>query len=123
MTGTLILPYNTPAIKFRTGSAYDDGIGHDTAAGESMAFMQKSSLSTFKFKVGYDPANFGSNTFVPMTNADLEIGAGYGKIAGYKIWHAGNVGSGSGLDADMLDGQSGAYYRINIYNAAGTLLN
>jgi len=41
-------------------------------------------------------------------------------------------GSGSGLDADLLDGQSSAYYataatvtanRIDIYNAAGTLLN
>ena len=32
-------------------------------------------------------------------------------------------GSGSGLDADLLDGQSSAYYRINIYNSAGTLLN
>ena len=32
-------------------------------------------------------------------------------------------GTGSGLDADLLDGQSGAYYRINVYNAAGSLLN
>ncbi len=26
------------------------------------------------------------------------------------IWHAGNDGSGSGLDADLLDGQQGSYY-------------
>ena len=26
------------------------------------------------------------------------------------IWHAGNDGSGSGLDADLLDGQHGSYY-------------
>jgi hypothetical protein len=32
-------------------------------------------------------------------------------------------GSGSGLDADLLDGQSSAYFRINIYDSAGTLLN
>lgn len=32
-------------------------------------------------------------------------------------------GSGSGLDADLLDGNSSAYYRINVYDAAGTLLN
>ena len=32
-------------------------------------------------------------------------------------------GAGSGLDADTLDGQSSAYFRINIYDAAGTLLN
>jgi hypothetical protein len=32
-------------------------------------------------------------------------------------------GAGSGLDADLLDGNSSAHYRINVYNAAGTLLN
>lgn len=31
-------------------------------------------------------------------------------IDGHKIWHAGNGGAGSGLDADSLDGQSGSYY-------------
>jgi hypothetical protein len=28
----------------------------------------------------------------------------------HKIWHTGNDGSGSGLDADLLDGQHGSYY-------------
>lgn len=28
------------------------------------------------------------------------------------IWHSGNDGSGSGLDADLLDGQQGSYYAI-----------
>ena len=32
-------------------------------------------------------------------------------------------GSGSGLDADTLDGQHGSHYRINVYNSSGTLLN
>jgi hypothetical protein len=32
-------------------------------------------------------------------------------------------GASSGLDADLLDGQSGAHYRVDIYNAAGSLLN
>jgi hypothetical protein len=32
-------------------------------------------------------------------------------------------GATSALDADLLDGQHGAYYRINVYNNAGTLLN
>jgi len=30
--------------------------------------------------------------------------------AEYKMWNAGNDGSGSGLDADLLDGQEGSYY-------------
>tara|TARA_R110002153_G_C13288617_1_gene494720 strand:- start:322 stop:1971 length:1650 start_codon:yes stop_codon:yes gene_type:complete len=29
---------------------------------------------------------------------------------GSRYWHAGNDGSGSGLDADLLDGQHGSYY-------------
>jgi len=32
-------------------------------------------------------------------------------------------GAGSGLDADTLDGQQGTYYRIDVYDASGTLLN
>ena len=32
-------------------------------------------------------------------------------------------GASSGLDADLLDGQEGTHYRINVYNSAGTLLN
>jgi hypothetical protein len=31
--------------------------------------------------------------------------------------------NGSGLNADTLDGQQGAYYRINVYNSSGSLLN
>ena len=31
-------------------------------------------------------------------------------IGGNTVWHAGNDGSGSGLDADLLDGQQGSYY-------------
>ena len=32
-------------------------------------------------------------------------------------------GSGSGLDADTLDGHDTSYFRINIYDSSGTLLN
>jgi hypothetical protein len=31
-------------------------------------------------------------------------------VNGSQVWHAGNDGSGSGLDADRLDGQQGSYY-------------
>lgn len=35
------------------------------------------------------------------------------------VWHTGNDGSGSGLDADLLDGQQGAYY-LSRTNHTGT---
>lgn len=41
-------------------------------------------------------------------------------IAGNTVWHAGNDGAGSGLDSDLLDGQSGAYY-LDSANFTGTL--
>jgi len=33
------------------------------------------------------------------------------KINGNIVWHAGNDGSGSGLDADLLEGQHGSFYQ------------
>jgi len=37
------------------------------------------------------------------------------------FWHAGNDGSGSGLDADLLDGQHGSYYAPASHNHSLTL--
>lgn len=39
----------------------------------------------------------------------------------YKLWSSGNDGDGSGLDADLLDGQQGSYYfQTNITGNSGT---
>jgi hypothetical protein len=42
-------------------------------------------------------------------------------IAGSTAWHSGNDGSGSGLDADLLDGQSSSYYATASLSNVGTL--
>jgi hypothetical protein len=40
-------------------------------------------------------------------------------LGGHTMWHAGNDGSGSGLDADLLDGlQASVFVRNDIYNSA-----
>ena len=44
----------------------------------------------------------------------------YTTINGNAVWHAGNDGSGSGLDADKLDGQEGSFYRNASNINAGT---
>lgn len=44
------------------------------------------------------------------------------KYNGNTVWHVGNDGSGSTLDADLLDGQHGTYYR-DLANSTGTLPN
>jgi len=41
---------------------------------------------------------------------DLAVGGWSMGANSYKVWHQGNDGSGSGLDADTLDGQHGSYY-------------
>ena len=43
------------------------------------------------------------------------------RVNNSKVWHAGNDGSGSTLDADLLDGQHGSYYRNASNINAGTL--
>ena len=49
-----------------------------------------------------------------LTNSDIL------SILGYTPWHPGNDGSGSGLDADLLDGQQGSFYRDSA-NLSGVL--
>jgi len=58
-----------------------------------------------------------------ITNADTYITSTEGKIAGNIIWHAGNDGTGSGLDADLLDGNNSTYYLDwnNLINVPTTL--
>ena len=56
---------------------------------------------------------------------DVRIQAGnlyFDSATSNKAWHAGNDGSGSGLDADLLDGQQGSYYYA-ASNPSGYLVN
>jgi hypothetical protein len=51
--------------------------------------------------------------FIDHSYGNVNIGNARGNvnIQGSVAWHAGNDGSGSGLDADLLDGQQGSYYQ------------
>lgn len=46
-----------------------------------------------------------SGTWTPMLTVDMAGGLWAGDYGSNKIWHAGNDGAGSGLDADTIDGQ------------------
>ncbi|PKP99610.1 MAG: hypothetical protein CVT74_07465 [Alphaproteobacteria bacterium HGW-Alphaproteobacteria-13] len=73
----------------------------------------------------------GGNNVYDIGSAALRVRAFFGQtgnysasvqIAGNAAWHAGNDGSGSGLDADLLDGQQGSYYLpAGSYTAADVL--
>ena len=47
----------------------------------------------------------GNEHIVPVMRSDGDLWQSSADNTGYKYWHAGNDGSGSGLDADLLDGQ------------------
>jgi len=79
----------------------NDGAGND-------AFMAFHASSDFAFYFGLDAS----------TN-DLSVGGWSMGANKYRVWHAGNDGAGSGLDADILDGQQGSYY-LNYNNFTNT---
>ena len=78
-------------------------------------------------------SGFVGNEHINHTNVTLTAGtglAGGGTIAASRTFsidsselHAYFGGAGKGMDADLLDGQHGSHYRIDVYNASGTLLN
>jgi hypothetical protein len=55
------------------------------------------------------------------TDNQLKIGGWSMGAAAHKVWHAANDGTGSTLDADLLDGQDSAYYRDVSNLNAGTV--
>jgi len=59
-----------------------------------------------------------AGSFYDDNNVFLRCTAGSGTTGWKRLWHSGNDGSGSGLDADLLDGQHGSYYQ-NINNMSG----
>jgi len=52
----------------------------------------------------------GAGGVAAVMGPDGDLWKGSGDNSGSKYWHAGNDGSGSGLDADLLDGKQKTYY-------------
>lgn len=53
-----------------------------------------------------------------LTVPSLVVSGSTATVSGNKVWHAGNDGSGSGLDADLLDGYQGSSYDL-VTNLSG----
>ena len=99
-TGTLTVP-NIIATSNGTGTAYK--VGDDAYIGDVNVANTMNVRGAQNSDRGY--ISFGNNT----TQLG-RIGTGALTWGGSTLWHAGNDGSGSGLDADLLDGQHGSYY-------------
>jgi hypothetical protein len=75
-------------------------------------------INQLKYKTEIDvPHNFQiGGTLV------FSIATSGASISGSKVWHAGNDGIGSGLDADLLDGQNGSFYTTLSTDASANAL-
>lgn len=100
---------------------------NNATAGEAAVSFQNSATSTnywitglnqsVDYKLAYGSTFTDGNVKVVIdTNGQIWNG----NIIN-KYWHAGNDGSGSGLDADLLDGQHGSYYAAVSSIGNGTL--
>jgi hypothetical protein len=109
-----------------------DGFGATVAGGVS-----NRAGGSYSFAAGFraKALNMGSFVWADATNADFNstadnqfavranggvvfsTGAAAVTVNGNTVWHAGNDGGGSGLDADTLDGQHGAYYQARVGGA------
>ncbi|MDA9027035.1 pyocin knob domain-containing S74 family peptidase, partial [Flavobacteriaceae bacterium] len=88
---------NWDTIATSTGSLggieiFNNGAGND-------AFMAFHAGNDFAFYFGID-----------ADNNQLSVGGWSMGANKYKVWNESNDGAGSGLDADLLDGQQGSYY-------------
>ena len=132
--GSYYMPASTSTIQqanFISGSAFSTSAAPDGV----LEYAQASSITDTKvapstdwynsIRMGHgDPYSYYSNTLaIRMTGSD--VGTIYtqtisnNNAQGWnKHWHNNNDGSGSGLDADLLDGQQGSSYLLK---SGGTL--
>lgn len=115
---------------YNNGTSYFNGQTEVNA--EFRISSSASYITHFNYQDGgnniISQANSGSTT-IRNNNGTMFTLSSAGNLAitgsitsgGNTVWHSGNDGSGSTLDADLLDGQHGSYYRNASNINAGTL--
>lgn len=93
--------------------------GTNTGSSNQGWFTITDSLSVIRARIGFTSSTDADLSFENLeTNQELRLdgSAGtsglkfYDSSSEYSVWHQGNDGSGSGLDADTLDGVQGSSY-------------
>jgi hypothetical protein len=90
-----------------------------TPAGAAGTVSGTDNLEIFQPTTGTDAfltfhisGDYAANFGIDGTTNDLFYGGWSAGANKFKVWHSGNDGAASGLDADLLDGQHGSYYGI-----------
>jgi len=94
MTGSLTLQAANPALRFNGTS--DTGVDMEIyATPEGLDFREPEQSDRLHFRIGDDTGCY----------APFGMSVGISGSGTYGVWHTGNDGPGSGLDADTVDGQ------------------
>ncbi len=97
-------------VGFSNGSSiYTGADDHDMVFRSESKLHLVSSTNNLGLTLNGNSATF--STALNVTGALTKSGS--------TVWNAGNDGSGSGLDADTLDGQHGSYYATSSHNHSG----
>ena len=117
VTGNVFINDVTPTLALNdTNNSHGGGSQHhiefNTSGGLSGYIGSPSSSDNSIFITNLGGSTNASGTIINSGGGSiyLESSSGTSYANGEKIWTAGNDGTGSGLDADLLDGQQGSYY-------------
>jgi len=122
-------PANIIAPTFNGGSGYSSAtfnmnsvspIANSVAANGAVYIFQGNTTLGGSFISFVNNGRFGAQ-FGLDSNSKFSVGGWSFGNNSYQIWHAGNQGSGSGMDSDKLDGQYGSYYTNASNITTGTL--
>lgn len=96
-----------------TGSGHAPGMHFYTKDGATRiggvgGYVDNPSSENYRSYIGWGNSPFALNSSLTISDSSITY-------KGNKVWHAGNDGAGSGLDADLLDG----YQLVTIGNATG----
>ncbi|EQB09672.1 gp53-like domain-containing protein [Novosphingobium lindaniclasticum] len=101
-TGTVTVP----SLRIN-GSAGSNGFSAGTGDGATYSVFNLAMECWYG--LGIRTYDGSVNGFYDARAGRWDVKSGY-RINGVDVWHPSNDGAGSGMDADLLDGQDGSYY-------------
>lgn len=95
-----------------TGSGHAPGMHFYTKDGATRiggvgGYVDNPSSENYRSYIGWGDSPFALNSSLTISDSSITY-------KGNKVWHAGNDGAGSGLDADLLDGYHAGYKNGNL---------